>query len=500
MKKFKVLLVYPNLMLVTQLPNNIATLSACLKNGGNDVLVFDATLYKTADMTVDDARVKRLQVRPFNIKESGLEINKKNMYADFVQIAKDYKPDLIAVSVLDDTVDMGLALINQISTKKIPVIFGGVYATFNAEKLIQKKAINFVCVGEGEESLIELCNNLKNNIPIKNIKNLWIKKSNKIIKNNIRKPIDINNIPFDDFSVFEAKRIFRPMQGKMVASIPINFDRGCPYKCSFCNAPDIARFYKQNHFIYYRRKTIERIREEMEHQLEKFPGLSYFYFNSESFLNMSIKQLNDFAEMYLKLNIPFWCQSRIETIVDEKIKILKEINCDRISVGIEHGNEEFRKKILNKTFTNEQVINAIAILNKHSLKTSVNNIIGLPDETRELIFDTINLNRKIKVDSISGFVFQPYRGTKLREYCINKGYLTDENLTDNLIGHSILSMPQLSKNEIEGLLRTFILYIKLPKKYYFQIKIAEQLNEEGDLMLNKLKPILYKYYFKEKAA
>ncbi|KKK86332.1 hypothetical protein LCGC14_2764300 [marine sediment metagenome] len=212
---------------------------------------------------------------------------------------------------------------------------------------------------------------------------------------------------------------------------------------------------------------------------------------------MSIRQLSEFAEMYVKFDVPFWCQSRIETIQDKKIEILKQMNCNRMSVGIEHGNEKFRKKILNKDFTNKQVIKAFKILDKHQLKVSVNNVIGFPDETRKLVFDTIKLNRKIKFDSINGFVFQPYRGTKLREYCKEKGYLKDENISDNLIGHSILEMPQLSRDEIEGLLRTFVLYVKLPKKYYKDIKVAEQLNEEGNNMLNKLKPILYKNYFKE---
>ena len=496
MKQFKVLLIYPNLMLVTQLPNNIATLATCLKQNGHDIRVFDTTLYKTSEETVDDARVKRLQVRKFDIKESGIKINSNNIYDDFVKVVNEYKPDLIGASVLDDTVQMALDLINKVKEKKIPVIFGGVYAIFNSEELIRKENIDFVCIGEGDKTLVELANGLKENKSIKKIKNLWIK-DKKIIRNKLDAPVNINELPIDDFSVFESGRVFRPMQGEMVASIPINFDRGCPYDCSFCCATCIKDLYRSNGFRYYRHKSVDRIKKEIECQLQSFPDLSYFYFNSETFLNMSIRQLSEFAEMYVKFDVPFWCQSRIETIQDKKIEILKQMNCNRMSVGIEHGNEKFRKKILNKDFTNKQVIKAFKILDKHQLKVSVNNVIGFPDETRKLVFDTIKLNRKIKFDSINGFVFQPYRGTKLREYCKEKGYLKDENISDNLIGHSILEMPQLSRDEIEGLLRTFVLYVKLPKKYYKDIKVAEQLNEEGNNMLNKLKPILYKNYFKE---
>ena len=497
MKRTKVLLVYPNLMLVSLLPNNLALLSACLKKEGHDVRVFDTTLYKTTEKTNDEMRVERMQVRDFNIEEVGLEIKKENVYESFAKIVEKYEPDLIGVSVVDDTVEMGLYLIKKADCKNIPVIFGGVHAILNAEKLIKKEQVDIVCIGEGEEAIVELCNCLKTDKSYDKIKNLWIKKENgKIIKNPLKSPVNINELPIEDFSVFEKQRIFRPMQGKMLAIIPINFDRGCPYRCTFCDAPTLYDLYKKNGFKYYRVKSIERIYKEMKYQTSKF-DVSFFYFNSETFLTMSVEKLKEFAEMYSEFNLPFWCQTRIETISDEKIKILKEMNCDRISIGIEHGNEEFRKKILHKNFTNKQVIDAFKTFDKYGINVSVNNIIGFPEETRELVFDTINLNRQINSDSVNGFVFQPYSGTYLREYCVKRGYLSSDSTDiDNPIGSSVLTMPQLSKEEIEGLLRTFVLYIKLPKEYYPKIREAEQLNEKGDLVLEELREIFFSKYFK----
>jgi len=497
MEQLKILLVYPNLMLVSLLPNNIALLSACLKKDGFDVRVFDTTLYKTTEKTNDEMRVERMQVRRFNIKDVGIEVKKQDVYEDFAKVVKEYKPDLIGVSVVDDTVEMGLSLIKKADCKNIPVVFGGVHATLNAEELIKKEQVDILCIGEGEEALIKLCNYFRDNLPYDYIKNLWIKKSNgTIIKNELRPPVNLNTLPFEDFSVFEKQRIFRPMQGKMLAMIPINFDRGCPFRCTFCDAPTLFDLYRERGFGYYRVKSIERIYEEMKYQTSRFP-VSYFYFNSETFLSMPVKKLKEFAEMYSEFGLPFWCQTRIETITNEKIKILKEMNCDRISIGIEHGNEEFRKKMLHKNFTNKQAIEAFKILNKYNMKISVNNMIGFPDETRELVFDTINLNRKIKTDSVNGFVFQPYCGTYLRDYSIKKGYLSsDSTKIDNPIGSSVLNMPQLSKEEIEGFLRTFALYVQLPEKYYPKIKEAEQLNEKGNLVLEELREIFFDRYFK----
>ncbi len=500
MKKLKVLLVYPNLMLVSLLPNNIALLAACLKKKGCDIKLFDATLYKTTDKTNDEMRVERMQVRKFNVKEAGQEIKKQDVYDDFAKTVKEYEPDLIAVSVVDDTVEMGLNLIRRADCENISVVFGGVFAIFNPQKLIELDEIDFVCTGEGEEALIELCDCLEKQLPCDDIKNLWVSKSNgTIVKNPLRPPVELDELPFEDFTIFEKSRIFRPMQGKMLATIPINFDRGCPYKCTFCAAPALFDMHKKNNYKYYRAKSIDRIREEMRYHMAQFP-VSFFYFNSETFLTMPLEKLEEFAEMYSEFQLPFWCQTRIETISQDKVKILKQMNCERISIGLEHGNEEFRKKVLKKSFTNEKAIQAFDILNKHDIKVSVNNIIGFPDETRELVFDTIKFNRQIQVDSINGFVFQPYRGTYLREYCIEKGYLfDDDNGTEEFIGspigNSILSMPQFTKEQIEGMLRTFVLYVRMPEEYYPRIEEAEKLTQEGDEALEELRNAFFNEYF-----
>jgi radical SAM superfamily enzyme YgiQ (UPF0313 family) len=500
MGKFKVLLVYPNLMLISTLPNNVALLSACLKEEGNDVKLFDATLYRTSEKSNDEMRVERMQVRRFDLKESGVTLKQTDIYDDFTKAVDEYRPDLIAVSVVDDTVKMALELVQmaQCKQKGIPVIFGGVHTYFNAEHLMKNPSVDMLCVGEGEITMKKLCEAFKQRHSLKNVPNLWFKETQgTIVKTDLVPLIDINTLPFEDFSIFEEQRFFRPMQGRIVKTVPINFDRGCPYQCTFCNAPAISKIYTQTgRQPYFRRKSIERVYSEIKHQLERYK-VEYLYFNSETFLSMPLENLKEFAEMYSEFRIPFWCQTRVETVTDEKIKILKEMNCDRISFGLEHGNEEFRRKMLKKNFSNEMVIKAFEVFNKHEMKVSVNNMLGFPDETRELIFDTIKLNRQIKADSINGFIFQPYTGTELRKYCIEKGYLVEGQQIEagTPIGDPALNMPQLSKEELMGLLRTFVLYVKMPESYYPKIKIAEQLNEEGDIALGELRDVFFAEYF-----
>lgn len=501
MKRFRVLLVYPNLMLMNTLPINMALLSGCLKEDGYEVKLFDTTLYNISEKSNDELRVERMQVRPFDFQKQRSALKNIDVLEDFIKTVINYKPDLIAISILDDTANLGLSLAKAIKTsqKEIPIILGGVHAYFNAENLIKHSFIDMVCIGEGEITIREICKRLQNGISFKGINNLWFKdREGKVIKNELGLPVDLNFLPFEDFSIFEEKRFYRPMQGRILKTLPFSLDRGCPYQCTFCNAPAIKKMYADNnHPRYYRQKSIKRIYQELKHQLNLYKDIEYLYFNSETLLAMTTEKLKEFAKMYSEFKLPFWCQTRFETVTDEKIKILKQINCDRISVGLEHGNEEFRKKILKKTFTNDHVFKAFKIFNKYGLKVSMNNMLGFPGETRELIFDTISLNRKIAADSINGFVVQPYIGTEIYQYCLEKGLLSrnTELSPETPVGDPTVDMAKMPKQELIGLLKTFVLYVKLPESYYPKIKVAERSDREGGIALEELRELLFKKYF-----
>lgn len=195
----------------------------------------------------------------------------------------------------------------------------------------------------------------------------------------------------------------------------------------------MSLYVDAGHGVYFRLKNVSRVLDELKYQISEYKA-DYIYFNSETFFARKEQELKLFATEYAeKTGLPFWCQTRIETISERRIKLLEDMNCDRISIGLEHGNEEFRKKILKKSFTNKYVIDAFKILEKSRIPVTVNNIVGFPDETRAHAFDTIRLNRMIKADSFNAYFFTPYRGTPFRQYCIDKGYLKLNAKADSLM-------------------------------------------------------------------
>ena len=203
-----------------------------------------------------------------------------------------------------------------------------------------------------------------------------------------------------------------------------------------------------------------------------------------------------FIEEYKKIRIPFWFQTRFETITEERIKALKEVGMFWLTLGVEHGNEEFRKNILKRTCSNKSILEGTSILNKYDVGASLNNMIGLPFENRELIFETIKLNKKLfEINNrleFNVFMFAPFRGCELYDLCEQNGLLPDKacSATSDLSDESILNFSKAYKQELKGLMKTFNLYVKLPEKYYPQIKIAERSDEKGIAMFKYLSRFL----------
>ena len=494
-KNFKVLLVYPNYSMVNLLPTNIGILTACLRQNGFIVDLFDTTCYRTAEKTLDEIRVETLQVRKFDLSEMGVKFKPGTFLDDFKKKVEEFQPDLIAVTTVEDTWPQARSLLAEVSDHPAPVIVGGVFPSLSPNIPIAHPDVDMICIGEGEHAIIELATKLMNGEDYSGIQNLWVKKDGKIIKNPMRPPIDLNDVPFGDFDLFERERFFRPMQGKVVRMVPIETDRGCPYTCSFCEAPALVNLYKEGtgqH--YFRRKSWDIVKEEIELYIGKYDA-EYIYFNAETFLAMSEREFGAFVEMYQSIRLPFWMQTRIETITEHRVAELERVGCNRISVGLEHGNEVFRKTIVGKGFTNQTIIDVFKILDQYSIPITINNMMGFPGETRELIFDTIELNRQLGTDSVNAYIFTPYKGTAMYADAVSKGYLDPDVETNSIITGSVLNMPTITEEEILGLVRTFSLYTKFSKEEWPEIAIAEKFTPEGEAKFADLSKRYYERFF-----
>ena len=352
--------------------------------------------------------------------------------------------------------------------------------------------------GEGEVTIVEFCEAVRNGMDPIDIAGTWAKdEAGNIIKNPNRPLVNINDVlPY--FSFFDDRRFLRPLEDKIWKTIPIETYRGCPYTCAFCNSPAqvvIAKQNEQGNFL--RRKGMDTLRREINAMCENLDA-DFFYINDDAFLSRPKAEAKAFADMYGDFGLPFWFQTRFEDVDAEKLEWMSDAGCHRISFGLEHGNEKYRREKLFRNISNSKILDLATIVTESGIPYTLNNIVGFPYETRDLLFESVALNREIKTfDSLSVNIFVPYRGTALRELAIKEGWLSPEAQTTSVIGESVLKMPPpyLSAKEIYSLQRVFSLYVRFSESRYPEIKRAESGGDEGDVLFKALSEEFYRMVY-----
>lgn len=516
--EFKILLVYPNLSMLYAPPLAMAIFTSLLRKVGYQVELFDATPYVgegasaqeevtfvgdemntiRADHKDDKNKItldtkttaekmgELMQARPFSFKENFDIESKVGLHEDFIKKVDDFKPDLMITSSVEDTFLQLVDLMSLVSEYNIPAIHGGVFITSAPELAMSYNGLNMIGIGEGEQIVLDIADHLRRGISCENVPGVWIKKEEgQIIKNDRGALFDFKSV-IPDFSLFDSDRFYRPMGGQFFKATPIESYRGCPYSCAYCNSPMQSTLSKEaNIGNFVRRSPIDKTRNYIASVIEQV-NPTFLIFVDDSFLARPKKEIESFCKMYEEFKIPFWFNTRPETVTPEILKMLKEVNCYRMSFGLECGNEEFRSKRLLRHQKNVDVIKTFEIIANGGIPYSVNNIIGFPGETRELIFETIELNRQIPAyDALTVSVFVPYHGTVLRDDAVKAGFVDKNSIVSDL-HKSTLDMPQLPAEEINGLLRTFPLYVHFDKSIWPDIKRAELNDKEGNEIFKKL--------------
>ncbi len=485
-ESIRVLLIYPNYRGMNMLPPAIGLLSAVLLQAGHEVELFDTTYYQsvepggeeTADS--DSKKADQLMARPYEMPRE-LTLKTTDVLEDFTDLVEEFQPDLLAMSCTEDMWHLGLRLLNHLRPKRqVLTIVGGVFPTFAPELVLSEDSVDLVCKGEGENALRSLCHRLGKGLPYDDLPNLWVKNADGEISSNPIEMVDIDANPLIDLGHFEEARFYRPMGGRVWRMFPVETHRGCPYKCAFCNSPSQMAMYRNElSENYLRRKSSDNIYKELSFYKNEM-GAEYLYFWADTFFSWKPGEFEEFCEMYSSIGLSFWCQTRIETVNVDRLERLKEVGCARMSFGLEHGNEEFRAEWLKRRMTNELIVDNFGIVNEVGIPFSVNNILGFPHETRELAFDTIRLNREFECSDRNAYAFTPFHGTPLRDECERLGFLQDEDIVRSVVtGGTILDMPQFSRRQVLGLVKTFNMYVRFEEERWPEIEMAEAETPDG---------------------
>lgn len=481
---------------------SMAIFTSIAKQEGFEVKLFETTHYssnyvnKQIRMAETGATRNTPNSTIYHIK------NPDDIIPDLIDTVERYNPDLIMFSIQEDVWRVATDMLDAIKKFDIPTIIGGQFPTHSPNIAISHPSVNIIALHEGEEIVKSALLAIKENTSIFDIPGIWYKKEDTVYKNKPASLVDINQIT-PDYSCYSDTRWRRPMGGKVFErAVSMETYRGCPYNCTYCNSPttrNIAREFNVGNFM--RRKDVSTIENELKHYINIYnPDLIFFV--DDSFLARPAQEIFDFCDMWEKYKIPFWMNTRIENCKPEYLKRLKEVGLYRMNLGIESGNEKYRRDVLKRNADNETYLKSLQHINESNIPYCLNVIIGMPYETRDMVLDTARFVHQARgYDSITLAMFQPYWGTELRTLAVKAGFLDNNHINGfnsrdtfgGLLDTWSLNMPEpyLQYHEVKQLIKTFALYAYYDESMWGEIQRAEVDDVLFERMLEQYKKEFY---------
>ena len=491
----KILFVWPNLDQFGYKPLGISILSSIAKKLGHQCELFQTSEidFGFADNTQvgEEYKIfKPVDFSPYNVNKKRIDLEEH-----FTEIYNKFKPDCLAFSILsyERIVAGELVEFARKLNKDVPIIWGGKFPTLNPEKTLKTYDIDYLCIGEGLEAFPELLTAIDEGRESNNLYNIWVRNNDKIIKNVVR-PLkeNLDNLPYFDWDIFDKRNFYKPFDGKIYVGGDHMLNWGCPNKCSYCINDSYHKLYKDTGFKI-RRYSVKRIIKELQYLINKFK-IEFFTFHDENFLVRPTENLRELSKEYKeKVNVPFVIMTNANSVNKKKVEFLKEMNCASVSIGIETGNTELRKNILNRIESKKNIVNAFKIFKEIGIRTSSFNMMALPYETRKTYMDTVRLNREAQVQYPNNVFLFPFEGTKIREIAIKGGFFDPEGSDKEALYSQIkpaLHFDNLTEGELIEMRKVFVFYVKLPEIYELFIKRSEKLDDIG----KKLRRILNQIY------
>jgi radical SAM superfamily enzyme YgiQ (UPF0313 family) len=404
----------------------IRILSSCLKKAGHDTQMIFLT------------HVRGGYLNDFLVHESDGTVKK------LAELCSD--SDLIGISLMTNYFFRVASLTTRLKQHILkPIVWGGVHPTIRPEECLDYA--DMVCVSEGEDAIVELCNRMERGEEYQDINGIWSRGNGTIKKNNPRCLIqDLDIIPFPDYSIkdsyildndsifpMDKERLHQAMLRGMTiddgkATYQIITSRGCPLDCSYCCNDIFKRIHKKDKYL--RSRSVENIIAELDHATQAMNYIEGIWISDDCFIYGSLEYLRKFVSLYKqKIGLPFFCLGDPLHITREKMELLCEGGMRLMTMGIQSGSEN-AKRLYKRKISNDRIIQATKIINEFTDRMKFpmyDVIVDNPYESREDEYETIKLVSRIpKPYYLQLFSLTLFPETSLYKRAREDGIITDD--------------------------------------------------------------------------
>ena len=423
----------------------IGYMAAVLEKNGYDVDVLDAS---ALELTYD---------------EIGEEILKRN-------------PDIVSISALTPTIGVALDSADKIKEVKPDtiVVLGGYHPTFEYESVLEEPSVDVVVRGEGEYTFLDLVRTVENGGDLADVQGLAFHDENNFsLVVTPDRPIieDLDELPFPAFHLF-------PMEKYRILNITTNVatiitTRGCPMQCSFCSSAAL-------HGHHLRRRSPENVCDEIEVRLNE-QNIDTIAFMDDTF-TLNKKFVRDFCAEIKGRNLKFWwgCTSRVDTLDEELLQLMKDSGCITIFIGVESADQQMLEK-MNKNITVSKTESAFRLARKVGIRTIASCVIGMPEDTKESMKKTIDFVKSLNPNYALYSLATPYPGTRFYNETFKKNLIQIKDWSKYTLIDPVLETIDCSSKELRSIQKKAFLKFYLRPGY-----LIRQVSQDGMILFKTI--------------
>jgi anaerobic magnesium-protoporphyrin IX monomethyl ester cyclase len=365
------------------------------------------------------------------------------------QLIREKKPDFV---VLDSTTpsiysDIGCAKIcKEESSAKVVMV--GTHATALPEETLKlsEGAIDLIALGEFDYTIRDIVQKWP---ALEEVPGICYLQGGRARFTSQRPLIeDLDSLPFPAGKYVDIMRYFDA--GRLYPHIDIIGGRGCPYRCIFCQWPQLMFGHR------YRFRSAKNIVDEIEHDLKLYPLLKYgeFFFEDDTF-TVNTERAFAICEEIARRNLTIrWSINARPDICDPRLfKEMKARGCRELLVGFESGDQGILDTI-KKGLKLEDAKAFVKVAREAGLSVHGCFVIGLPGETKETALRTIDFALNLGVSTLQFSAAVPLPGSEYFRYCLERNLLKTKSWDDWLDGGeqgAVVDYPGLSIREINAL-------------------------------------------------
>jgi len=342
------------------------------------------------------------------------------------------------------------------------VILGGHHASLNPESVLKIPFLDAICVGEGDDAVVNLADCIAHGREVAGIPNLWIQRGDEAVERNPPAPFyqDLDRLPYID------RKMWEPWIEEPHRYPSVLVGRGCPFRCAYCANHAMKRLAEGR---YVRFRSPGSVVGEIEYICSLYPTTDSVYLEvetiganlKESFaLFGSLEEYNRRRAKPLTFGANFTVTSafvRNKEQAREFLAALRRANVGYLNIGLESGSERVRTEVLHRPrYSNKELLEFAGLAKEHGINLNWYVLIGLPGETLDDYRETVRICREGQPNQVNLSIFYPYVGTDLYSEAVEQGLITGDGLdTTAERARAILDLPGFPSRRIR---REYILF------------------------------------------